>query len=114
MISSICESRGIPVTEWISVIAEVILVVNCSPNRSLKRTPFEYMFGNNPGRLPVDYFMQLKRVGEPLHAETVKIYAKINVAEAKQQYKEHYDLEPESDGQHMLRRTRSSNQKNPW
>ena len=31
------------------------------------------MFGNNPGRLPIDNFMQLKRVGEPLNQEAVKI-----------------------------------------
>ena len=35
--------------------------------------------------------MQLKRVGEPLDQETVKGYAKVNVAKAKQKYKEYYD-----------------------
>ena len=49
------------------------------------------MFGNNPGRPPIDNFMQLNRVGEPFNQETVKGYAKVNVAEAKQQYKEYYD-----------------------
>ena len=91
MISSTCEARGIPVTEWTGIIDEIVLAINCSSNRPLKCTPFEYMFGNNLGRLPIDNFVQLKRVGEPLDQETVKGYAKVNVAEAKQQYKEYYD-----------------------
>ena len=106
MISSTCEARGIPITEWTSIIDEIVLAINCTPNRSLKCTPFEYMFGNNPGRLPIDNFMQLKSVGEPLDQETVRSYAKGNVAEAKQQYKEYYDtkavVNKYAEGQEVL------------
>ena len=106
MISSTCEARGIAVTEWTSIIGEVVLAINCSANRSLKCTPFEFMFGNNPGRLPIDNFMQLKSVGEPLQPEAVKDFAKTNVAEAKQQYKAYYDtkavVNTYTEGQEVL------------
>ena len=91
MISSTREARRIPVTEWTGIIDEIVLAINCSSNRSLKCTPFDNMFGNNPGRPPIDNFVQFNRVGEPFNQETVKGYAKVNVAEAKQQYKECHD-----------------------
>ena len=106
MISVMCEDRQIPVTEWTKIIDEVVLAVNCAHNRSMKCSPFECMFGNNLGRLPIDNYMQLKHVGESIDPGVVSDFAKENVAEAKQQYKEYYDkkavVNKYVDGQEVL------------
>ena len=92
LVSVICESRKLPVTDWDTVIHEAVLAHNNTVNKSLKYSPFMCMFGNN-GQLPVDNFMGIKsnELSEKLDRNVVMEDAKANMKEAAIQHKKQYD-----------------------
>ena len=77
--------------DWDLVINKAVLAHNNTVNKYLKYSPFMCMFSNN-AQLPVDNFIGLDACStEKMDRNLLQKYAKINVSEAKVQYKEQHD-----------------------
>lgn len=115
LVSGMCESRGVGVDEWDTLIHEAVLAHNTATNKSLQFSPFRCMLGE-AGRLPIDNFLGLEQQHEKKDKGLVLENAHMNRLEAHLGYKQQKDKgersnEYQSGDLVLIKRTAGKNPK---
>ena len=85
-----CETRGLDVADWDLLLPEAVLLINNQVNKSLKYSPFKFVFGYE-GRLPIDNYYNLEAIGDVIPPDVVQKDAKANRYDAQIAYKKEHD-----------------------
>ena len=93
---SMCDSRKMDLSDWDTVLYDVVMGANNMVSRSSEYSPYKCMFGAE-ARLPVHNLLQLERVEEEeCPPKIIQDNARLNKEEAGLNYKRYYDKDAET------------------
>ena len=96
ILRAMCQSRGISVHEWDSLLDEATLAYNNTINKSSGYSPFRSMFGSD-ATLPIDNVCGVRSGTASAEPSLIRTNADINRSEAQTSYKTRLDLKANTE-----------------